>query len=146
MNKPADKYAGHTPGPWRPAEQSLSRSIRIVTVASGDRASAGNEIAALPVLSGQPGGTPFDALPEQIKANALLLADAPTLAAENTSLRASRDELLSALKDVLVMWKSPQPTKLDEALSWRQNDINAEAAARAAISRAAATGQPEQPK
>jgi hypothetical protein len=61
-------------------------------------------------------------------------------------LRASRDELLSALKDVLVMWKSPQPTKLDEALSWRQNDINAEAAARAAISRAAATGQPEQPK
>jgi hypothetical protein len=62
------------------------------------------------------------------------------------ALRASRDELLAALKDVLVMWKSPQPTKLDEALSWRQNDINAEAAARAAISRAAATGQPEQPK
>jgi hypothetical protein len=71
----------------------------------------------------------------------------PLFTAEQViSLRASRDELLSALKDVLVMWKSPQPTKLDEALSWRQNDINAEAAARAAISRAAATGQPEQPK
>jgi hypothetical protein len=134
MNKPADKYAGSTPGPWRPAEQSLSRSIRIVTAASGDRASAGNEIAALPVLSGQPGGTPFDALPEQIKANARLIADAPTLAAENAQLRASRDELLKAAKRALNVLKaqgeSLQPGNVLSALD-------------AAITAAASPGKPD---
>lgn len=49
-------------------------------------------------------------------------------------------ELVEALRDVMVMWDSPQPRKLDDALTWRQNDERARTKARALIAK---HGQPQ---
>jgi hypothetical protein len=49
-------------------------------------------------------------------------------------------ELVDALRDVMVMWDSPQPRKLDDALTWRQNDERARMKARALIAK---HGQPQ---
>jgi hypothetical protein len=79
-----------------------------------------------PVKSSMPGGTQAEAvlaIAEQ-DANARLIAAAP--------------DLLEALKALLVMCHSPEPVKLDEALTWRENDERAEAMARAAIAKATA--------
>ena len=78
----ANEQAKHTPGPWMPALTSLSKSLRIYTCVSGESTRAGNEIASVPVLSGQPGGTPFDMLPTTVQANANLIAAAPDLLRE----------------------------------------------------------------
>lgn len=46
------------------------------------------------------------------------------------------EEMLAALEDVMIMWKAPKPKKLDDALTWRQNDEKAELAAFKAIAKA----------
>jgi hypothetical protein len=56
----------------------------------------------------------------------------------NARLIAAAPDLLEALKALLVMCHSPEPVKLDEALTWRENDERAEAMARAAIAKATA--------
>ena len=54
--------------------------------------------------------------------------------AELKMLREQRDRLVEALRAVLVMAdRGPQPMKLDEALTWRENDRKAHALARAAL-------------
>ena len=45
-------------------------------------------------------------------------------------------EVLGALKMGLQMWRSTEPRKLDEALTWRQNDEKAMNAAKQAIAHA----------
>jgi hypothetical protein len=84
------------------------------------------EIAVAGYFRRHPGGTQAEAvlaIAEQ-DANARLIAAAP--------------DLLEALKALLVMCHSPEPIKLDEALTWRENDERAEAMARAAIAKATA--------
>ena len=48
------------------------------------------------------------------------------LEAENKKLRELLDMATKALDSAETMWRSSQPRKLDEALSWRENDAIAE--------------------
>jgi hypothetical protein len=59
--------------------------------------------------------------------------------AEIARLLSINAKLLAALRAVLVMWNVKEPRKLDEALTWRQNDERALAMAENAIAEAAIT-------
>ena len=53
--------------------------------------------------------------------------------ADREALLAVLRRAVEAMEAVLVMWKSPEPRKFDENLSWRNNDLKAEKMATAAI-------------
>lgn len=62
---------------------------------------------------------------------------APEAARANALRYVAVDDLAAALEAVLVMWdRGPCPKKLDEALSWRENDERARAMASAALAKA----------
>lgn len=55
----------------------------------------------------------------------------------NARMMSAAPDLYEALNAVLVMWdRGPCPKKLDQALSWRENDERAREMARAAIAKA----------
>lgn len=55
---------------------------------------------------------------------------------EPSKLRKQRDDLLEALQDIMLMRDVSKPRKLDDALTWKENDELAESKARAAIAKA----------
>lgn len=65
-------------------------------------------------------------------------------AADLTACRAALRLAEAALKAGRVMWRSQKPAKLDEALSWRENDLKAEAMGDAALSAARAILQSDE--
>jgi hypothetical protein len=77
-----DKYAGATPGPW---------AVHSAHDASGYPCF---------YIHGMAGEQKWDAA--ALQATCKLIAATPALAAENTSLRATRDELLEALRECVV--------------------------------------------
>jgi hypothetical protein len=128
MNKQADKYAGATPGPWEIGAISIADGAIGITKDRYYIAQVTNAASLGEILTGGEPATQW--------ANARLIADAPTLAADNVSLRASRDELLSALQmahGVLFLLT-------DEVRALGHGAENIPAKVSAAIS--AATGQP----
>lgn len=58
--------------------------------------------------------------------------------------RAALQLAKAALEAGRVMWRSQKPAKLDEALSWRENDLKAEAMGDAALSAARAILQSDE--
>jgi hypothetical protein len=144
MNKHTDKYAGSTPGPWRVLpEESDKPYIRIRGTRLGLRYKVANVIAP-----NYEGALPCES--EETRANALLIADAPTLAAENALLRASRDELVQALEEIEAIenreWKPMRVFRSDEqvARDEARHDLACEIAGIARAALASSTDKPEQ--
>jgi hypothetical protein len=102
----------HTPGPWRVTNNPDGVYHDTMSLVVTDK----GEVCGPRQIRLQ--------APGDVEANARLIAAAP--------------DLLAALKALLVMCHSPEPVKLDEALTWRENDERAEAMARAAIAKATA--------
>jgi hypothetical protein len=126
MNKQADKYAGATPGPWEIGAISIADGAIGITKDRYYIAQVTNAASLGEILTGGEPATQW--------ANARLIADAPTLAADNVSLRSSRDELLEALQAFITFASAPPSSSRTKVLKDHC------AVARAAIS--AATGQP----
>lgn len=104
----------HTPGPWHVNTLGPARIIY-------DSTKEGWAIADVKTYHGR-------FTPEEIEANARLIASAPTLAAENERLRAEKAELLAALHATIVA--SGRGTKpRDDDPNWVRN-------ARAALAKA----------
>lgn len=110
----------HTPGPWKEIPQNGAGPMIAHEFETGKQM---NPVGLRLICHVLQRGNSL----EQDRANARLLAAAP--------------DLLEALVALLTMSdRGPQPRKLDEALSWRDNDDRARALTLAAIEKA--TGAP----
>ncbi len=92
------KYAGVTPGPWKQCNAGNCTCKIIWAEGGSDTVATGRPMACVHGEWGDEKDMIYGEIPkEQVEANALLISDAPRLAAAVVSLRAALERSLGAM-------------------------------------------------